>query len=174
MENMSFALALIALGFAGSVWFMRRVNRNSRQLPSDTAQSFQAKMFLPMERLLTSTDVEFLRTQPGFRPEMESQLRSARRRIFRGYLRMLERDFRTLHLAVTELVLAAPVDQSSLLRELARQNRHFQMCLLRVRAGLVLHALHLSNAPADVRNLVEATKRLSEIVGTLAPVPAAG
>jgi hypothetical protein len=173
MENMVFAFLIGALGFTGLAWMLHRMSRQSRPSAPDTSRPFLAKTFVPMERLLTDTDIEFIRAQPGFRPEMERQLRSTRREIFRSYLRLLERDFRTMHLAVTELILAAPTDQSLILVELVRQNRRFQMGIYRVKLGLIFHALHLSETPAEVRNLIEATRRLSEMMSALTPVQVA-
>jgi hypothetical protein len=173
MENLIFAVTVGIFGLGGLLWMLTRVRSNSRQTVLSPPRPFEAKSYLPMERLLSGSDVEFLRGQPGFRPPMEKRIRSARRAIFRAYLKALQRDFRALHLAVTNLVLAAPVDQSPLLAELFRENRRFQMMVWHAQFGLVLHWMHLGSTSSEVTKLIEAAARLSEIQRALIPAPVA-
>jgi hypothetical protein len=173
MENIILAVAVGIVGLGGLLWMLHRVGSASRQTVVSPARPFLAKSYLPMERLLAEGDIEFLRSQPGFRPEMEKRIRLARRSIFRGYLNCLQRDFRALHLAVTNLVLVAPVDQTPLLAELLRENRRFQATVARVQAGLFLHWLHLGSTSGEVAKLIEAANRLSEMQRVLGPAPAA-
>ena len=50
--------------------------------------------YRPMLRLLNDDDLRFLRVQPGFTPDMARSYARQRCKIFRGYLKCLETDFR--------------------------------------------------------------------------------
>jgi hypothetical protein len=127
----------------------------------EPTRSFDPNSYAPMRRLLLDEDLIFLKSQRGFQSGMDSRLRSERRSIFRLYLRRLDKDFRSLHLQLHQLILSAPEDQSVLLRELFRQNTEFRMRMLRVEFDLLLHSLHLSGVPAGATRLIEAAERLS-------------
>jgi len=50
-----------------------------------------------MTRLLGSEDLDFLKAQVGYTPELGRKFSRDRRRIFRLYLRELSADFQRLH-----------------------------------------------------------------------------
>jgi hypothetical protein len=168
-------VAIVALIICGAVvaalaalWLPGRARAGRTEDASDRlsrsfnpTRSFDPNSYAPMRRLLLDEDVIFLKSQRGFQSGMDSRLRSERRNIFRLYLRRLDKDFRSLHLQLHQLILSAPEDQSVLLRELFRQNTEFRMRMLRVEFDLLLHSLHLSGVPAGATRLIEAAERLS-------------
>src|SRR5690348_2168846 len=70
--------------------------------------------YRPMLRLLDSSDLEFLRSQPGYTPKMESNLRAQRCTIFRGYLRCLHMDFRRVCMALKLVMVQSHYDRPDL------------------------------------------------------------
>ena len=100
-----------------------------------------ADQYRPLERLLSSDDEMFLRSQRGFQTAMVGELRSSRRRVARQYLAALKVDFLTLHHLATQLLALAPVDQPELASQLASMKLKFYWGLGLAHASLMLHAL---------------------------------
>jgi hypothetical protein len=171
------AIAGSLVSAAALLWVVRNLanRRQTARVSGQPAPKFHAPDYAPMQRLLNEADFEFLRSQPGFQPGLETRLRRERRAIFNLYLRRLERDYRSMSAALQALIVSAPQDQSALLAEVARQNFRFRLGLWRVRVGVALHGLHLAPPPVHVDRLVEAADRLSGIIRSLnQPAPAAG
>ena len=82
---MLLALCLVVrrIGFAGS----------NLPVTAEWIDELSIERYRPMARLLDGDDLEFLRSQPGFTPDVLNKLRSQRCQIFRGYLRCLQSDF---------------------------------------------------------------------------------
>ena len=91
--------ALVLIASALFIWTVASSTR-VRGVDPDWLGSFSVATYRPMERLLSEDDIRFLKSQPGYEPNMEKVLRSDRRKIFRTYLRSLGRDFNRLHLAL--------------------------------------------------------------------------
>src|ERR1035441_9513493 len=74
---------------------LRKLGAAGSTLPvtAEWIDELSTDRYRPMMRLLDSREIEFLRTQTGFTPGMESKLRARRCQIFRGYLRCLDMDF---------------------------------------------------------------------------------
>lgn len=108
--------------------------------------------YRPMLRLLSSTDIEFLRTQPGYTPKMESQLRAQRCHIFSGYLRCLNMDFRRVCLALKLLMAQSQHDRADLAAALVHHQILFASGMIAVRARLFLYRWGICSV--DVTHLV--------------------
>jgi len=115
-------------------------------------RKFSVAKYKPMERLLSEDDHEFLAAQPGYHPAISKRLRAERRRIFRGYLRALRRDFNRLETAARILMVSSPVDKPELAKALLRQRLNFMSAMCKVEFRLALHALGIGTV--DVRTLV--------------------
>src|ERR1035441_9415893 len=100
-----FMIILIAL-ILGIGALVRMLSSTDRSLPvtAEWIDDLSTDRYRPMMRLLDSRDIEFLRSQAGYTPEMESKMRAQRCQIYRGYLRCLETDFQRLCTAL-KLVL---------------------------------------------------------------------
>ncbi|MBI4873816.1 MAG: hypothetical protein HY822_04180 [Acidobacteria bacterium] len=122
-----------------------------------------------MERLLSHADLEFLADQPGDTRVLAARLRAERRRIFRLYLRNLERDFGRLHRAARALILSASEDRSAFASALVCQQFVFQRALLVVRWRLLLN--WAAGTPVDVCGLTAAIAKLSSQVRMLSALP---
>lgn len=115
--------------------------------------TFSLENYAPMERLLDRSDVAFLASQPGYRPEVGRRLMTERRQIFRGYLRLLIQDFNRL-IGLGKLMLVyAREDRPQLAKALWREQSSFYLALGRVYCELALYPLGWS---VDVHNLIAA------------------
>ncbi len=139
----------------------------------DWLQTFTVTAYRPMARLLSEEDIHFLRSQPGYRPEMEKWLRRERRRLYRLYLQSLAKDFNRIHLALRMALLTAPEDQPELARALVRQKVRFVMLFLWAHAQLLFHTLGFGKANATplVTAVEAARKQLQGWLGWLNPEP---
>lgn len=141
---------------------VRRVAAPSRTAEGDLGtwlDGFSITRYRPMERLLSEADYEFLAAQPGYDPSIARELRAARRRVFRIYLRQMSTDFSRLHQVARLLVLYAPEDRPELARSLVRQKWLFYHAMANVQWRLFLHSAGLSTV--DVSGLIRALDSLN-------------
>lgn len=127
---------------------------------------FSAARYEPMARLLCEEDLLFLKSQPGFRPEMAKKFNRERRRIFRLYLHDLAQDFHRLHARALELAAGLPAEHSPLIGMLLRQKARFwyEIAALELRLSLDL------TVAAHARGLVQALASMqAEISMAAAP-----
>ena len=159
---------LLAVAFGCLFW--RLVSSTTvRGVDPEWLKEFSAATYRPMERLLSEEDVEFLKSQPGFEPGMEKSLRSARRKIFRAYLKSLGMDFNRLHLALRLELLLAPTDRPDLGAVLVKQKVGFFVALAAVHVRLLMHTVGIGTV--EVRGLVSTLERMrTELRTVAAPV----
>jgi len=114
---------------------------------------FSLDRYQPMGRLLGDEDLLFLKSQPGYRPEIGARWERERRQIFRSYLKELKSDFRHLHAQARELVANSGADSAGLVETLMKQ----QLAFLRVTAALEcrLALQRVGLGKADVAPLME-------------------
>ena len=117
-----------------------------------------ADRYRPMMRLLGEEDFQFLRSQPGFTSRMAADVRLQRCRIFRGYLRSLQRDF-----DVVCAVLALVTPQT----DLRRYRVLFAMGLAAVRLRLWLYRWHIGGV--DTTDIVQLFETVRQHLGVPAP-----
>lgn len=116
------------------IWLFSRLVRRERlsAFSVDQLTVFSTAKYRPLERLLDDDDVQFLQSQPGYTPEIGRVFRRQRRRVFRGYLGCLKRDFGRLYLAAKLVVLYSSVDRLDLVKTLAVARFRFAVGMLRV------------------------------------------
>ena len=118
--------------------------------------------YRPMERLLGEEDFRFLAAQPGYTPQLGRRFRSERRRLFRGYLRNLRKDFGRVTTACHLLLIHSASDRKDLASALLRQRLTFNLAMLGVQGRLLLHAAGVG--AVDVSSLVESFENLREFI----------
>ena len=116
----------------------------------------------PMQRLLATDDFEYLKSQPGYKPEIASQLRAQRVTTFKKYLGSMTAEFNHLHRALRVLTLHAPTDRSEINRLLLEQRILFSVRVLQVRVRLTFYALGMK--PVDVSGLVQSIDAMRQQV----------
>jgi len=132
--------------------------------------SFSLENYAPMQRLLDGGDIEFLSSQPGYRPEIGKRLMAERRKIFRGYLRLLVLDFNQLIGLGKLMVVYAAEDRAELARALWRHQISFYFAVFAVQCKLAL-----GWSGVDVNNLVQALETMRDQIQIMAAqrIPAA-
>ena len=120
-----------------------------------------------MMKLLDGGDIEFLRSQPGFTPEMASKLRVQRANMFRGYLRSLESDFSRVCGAMKLLMVHSSYDRPDLASAIMRNQLKFASGMMEVRFRLALYRWGLCNV--DVASLISLFDGVRGELRTLVP-----
>ena len=107
------SIVLLAALILATVAVVRRLGSADRSLPvtAEWIDELSTDRYRPMMRLLDSRDIEFLRSQAGFTPKMESKLRAQRCQIFRGYLRCLDMDFQRVCMALKLVLVQSEQDR---------------------------------------------------------------
>jgi hypothetical protein len=120
-------ILLTVLLAAGLYRLVRRIAAPHAQLPVTPGwiEELSTERYRPMQRLLDQSDLEFLRTQPGFNRQMAVRIRKQRCQIFRGYLRCLNNDFTRVCLALKLIMLQAGNDRPDLAALLLRRQVQF-------------------------------------------------
>jgi hypothetical protein len=134
---------------------------------------FTLSRYEPMARLMTEEDLLFLRSQPGFRPEMAKSFIRDRRRIFRLYLKELAGDFHRLHMHARVAVASLPSEHSPLVGMLIRQQVRFWYEMAAVEIHLSLASMGLGAGSLDANGLVSAIGRMHAELSRLAAPAAA-
>jgi hypothetical protein len=134
------SVVLGALAFA-AIALVRRLGQSDSTLPvtAEWIDALSTDRYLPMVRLLDSSDIEFLRSQPGFTRKMESKVRAQRCRIFRGYLTCLDNDFKRVCLALKLVLAHSSVDRPDLASALVHQQVVFASGLVGAHFRLFLY-----------------------------------
>ncbi|MDZ4799914.1 MAG: hypothetical protein SGI92_17285 [Bryobacteraceae bacterium] len=121
-----------------------------------------------MLRMLSEEDYRWLASQ-GLDKGSIRRLRTERRKIFNTYLKNLVRDFHRLHLAARMLLLASQEDRPEMATRLVVVKMEFTRAIFRVRFGLLLHDLGLSQV--DVTGLVAGIEAMHKDLRVLLPAP---
>ena len=148
-------LALVAIG--GALIFLYRAlsSRQISEISPDGGLVLSPEKYRPMERLLLEDDFQFLSAQAGYSPRLGRRFRAERRRVFRGYLRALRKDFDRLSLAFQTLILHSAEDRGDLAAALVRQRLLFAAGMLAIEMRLLLHAAGMTTIKVDVHGLLE-------------------
>jgi hypothetical protein len=159
------ALAFLAACFAGLFW--RLASRfDARQCTAEWLDGFSLESYAPMERLLEKSDIEFLASQPGYRPEIATRLMRERRKIFAAYLGHMIRDFNQLVRIGKLMIVYSTQDRQEFARLLWRQQVRFYAGVCSVWVQLALYPLGWT--VVDARRLVAALSTMRSQVELLA------
>lgn len=140
------------------------------RLSSDVSD-FSLSRYEPMTRLLESEDLEFLKSQSGYRPEIGEKLRRDRVRIFRLYLTDLAADFRALHSAARVMVANSGEEHADLIGSLFRQQVTFWRAIAAIEFRLAMGGLGF--AKPEVRGLIEAMETMRMELTRISGAPSA-
>ena len=161
-------LFILALAFA--TLLVRQLGSGSESLPVTTEWlgDFSDDRYRPMLRLLEESDFRFLRTQKDFTPAMEIRLRGQRVEVFRGYLTMLESDFRRVCMALKVMMVESVCDRPDLASALLHRQLNFACGILHVQFRLVLFRWGV--AGVDASELVKMFEGMRLELKTLVPM----
>jgi hypothetical protein len=139
----------------GAILLIRKVAFEGGNLPltAEWIGELSVERYRPMMRLLDGADLEFLRSQPGFKPEMARRIRYQRCQIFAGYLHCLSSDFRRVCSAIHLLMLHSGHDRPDLAAILVRHQVMFAAGMLVIHARLLLYGWGICGV--DVNSVVK-------------------
>jgi len=158
-------LTLLAACLAGLFW--RLASRfDARQCTVEWLDGFSPESYAPMERLLGKGDLEFLASQPGYRPEIAQRLMAERRKIFAAYLATLVRDFNQLIGIGKLMIVYSTQDRQEFASRLWRQQVRFYAGVCSARLQLALYPLGWT--VVDAHRLVAALSAMRNQVQGLA------
>ena len=145
-----FMIILVALILATAA-LVRMLGSTDRSLPvtAEWIDDLSADRYRPMMRLLDSRDIEFLRSQAGFTPKMESRMRAQRCQIYRGYLQCLNMDFQRVCTALKLVLVQSEQDRPDLSSVLLQNQILFATGLLAVHFRLILYGWGICTVDAD-------------------------
>jgi hypothetical protein len=148
---------------------IRKIGFAGGDLPvtAEWIDELSIERYRPMARLLDSGDMEFLRSQPGFTPQMLNKLRSQRCQIFRGYLRCLQSDFGRVCSAIKLVMLQSRHDRPDLAAALIRHQLMFATSMVMVYGRLGLYNWGLCGV--NVATLVKSFDKMRLELRTLIP-----
>ncbi|MBI5280626.1 MAG: hypothetical protein HY858_03010 [Candidatus Solibacter usitatus] len=155
------SMALLSFVFLGLLaWIFSRLAFARREQIDLEAwwSSYSPDRYRPMRRMMSRRDFDYLRSEPGFRPEMLKRLRRQRAAAFAAYLRAMRADFARLQMVGWALVMAGGVSPA-IRDELFRQKVLFTRNYCQVQLGLLAYRLGIGSV--DASGLVEAMRAAS-------------
>src|SRR5215831_5745584 len=137
------------------VILVRSLGSAGQSLPvtAEWIEELSVERYRPMLRLLDSSDLEFLRSQPGYTRAIESSLRAQRCQILRGYLRCLNMDFRRVCVALKLVMVQSQQDRPDLASVLVHHQVMFTCGMIAIQARLFLFRWGICTV--DVSSLVQ-------------------
>jgi hypothetical protein len=138
-------------------------------LPVDWTADLSVDRYRPMYRLLDEDDIRFLRSQPGSTPALVKRLRRQRCRVFRSYLRSLERDFQVASEALMLILVQSPSDRRDAICALLATRVKFAVGIFRVRCRLLLYRWNVGRE--SVATLLSLFEELQLELLALVPTP---
>lgn len=115
--------------------------------------------YAPMGRLFSQRDLEFLRKQPGYTPQLEAGFRRRRAEVFRLYLRSMQRDFEAIHTAA-RMMAAQGLGGPELSGRLVELPILFRRTMLKARWQVFLFERGWSSPTVSISPAVEAMFKL--------------
>jgi hypothetical protein len=165
-----FATSLICLALCLALAvLLTRMGRASRVgAPGDCLARISATRYRPMQRLLDPAEEAFV-AQHADKAAVR-RFRAQRRRVFRGYLCSLERDFDKTCGAIRLVLVDSHQDRPELAAALMKQQARFVLATALVRGRLWLHAAGIGTV--DARGLVGSLEAMCSELGQLVPAAA--
>jgi hypothetical protein len=111
------------------------------QPESDWLNGFDLSRYAALDNLFHPRDFEFLKSQPGYTPELSSRLKADRLKIADGYLSQLERDVRMLLTFANRAAARSGADHDKLSAFLLKQEAKFAWNLLTLRMQITFMKL---------------------------------
>jgi hypothetical protein len=169
--ELAFAILIITcLALAITLPFLlKKVATSGGSLPvtAEWIDELSVERYRPMLRLLDGSDLEFLRSQPGFNSAMATKLRVQRCQIFRGYLRCLDADFGRVCGAIKVLMLQSRNDRPDLAAALIKNQATFFYGMFMVNTRLTLYRYGICQV--DVTRLVSLFDSMRIELRTMVP-----
>jgi hypothetical protein len=135
--------------------------RSLRSAETGSASFVTADRYRPMLRLLSNDDLAFVSANS----KLQRELRTRRRKLFRGYLRCLTHDYAHLLAGVRQAMVQSRADRPDLAWALAKNRVLFAVGTCKIELSLALHAAGIGRV--DISGLVGALETLRVQVSAL-------
>jgi hypothetical protein len=120
-------------------------------------ESFSAEKYRVLESIFSSEeDIAWLESEPGYTPAIGRNLRAARRKLGREWIRELRAEFNRLYRQGQLMVLSSGIERPDLVQALWRSRWTFYEVLARLEIRLFLN----SSTADEVRRLTTAFEHL--------------
>lgn len=131
-------------------------------------QNYSLRRYRILDRLSNDHDLQWLRGQQGFRPGMDSKLRSTRLRAIRRFLTELEGDHSRIYAVAQHLIASSPIDRSDIALRLWQERTNFALRLHLIRGRLFLYQmgfprLAVTEGLSSVQSLLDAIRPLQAV-----------
>jgi len=130
-------------------------NDRRREVDVEWLNGFSLSRYRVMERLLSRSDYDFLKSQRGYSTAIGRRLRRERCKVFRRYLSCLKRDFGRLEAAILLCAATANKDRPDFAKAILGRRLIFTCAVYRAEWCLLLFRFGLGSAS------------VSELVGSL-------
>jgi hypothetical protein len=169
MGSLIVVLILMTAGIVLAMVEIFRLLSTPRDLAESLcrAEELSTECYRPMVRLVDGSDIEFLRSQPGFNRKMEARVRRERCQIFRGYLDCLQADFKHVCWAMKALMLQSDVDRPDLAASLVKSQFEFAWAVTLIRMRLVVFSMGIGTV--NVSSLVGQFDKMRVELRSLTP-----
>jgi hypothetical protein len=156
-------LFLIAFGALGLEFLLKLRALHAHNISNATLLA--ADRYRPMLRLLSDGDLAFVAADR----KLQHSLRAQRRKLFRGYLQCLAKDYASLLAGVRDAMVRSGADRPDLARALVRNRLLFAIAMCKVEFRLALHAAGAGTV--DISGLIDAIEALRAQVRVMTAVP---
>jgi hypothetical protein len=165
--------SFILLAVAGGVAFALKRLWSLDGLP-DLArlQDSPEVKYAMMGRLLSSRDIEFLRSENGYTEQIEAQFRKQRADVFKLYLESMQRDFDAIH-AAARMMAAHGIGGAELSGQLVQLPLTFKRTVWAARWQMFVYRQGWATPSVTVQPAVEAMFRLRNHIDLSAAAAAA-
>jgi hypothetical protein len=129
--------------------------------------AFDFRRYQALVQLFAPQDFDFLRSQPGYTPQLTARLKSDRLAIAEGYLDALQTDFRLLLNFANRVSAQGGADVNNFSAFLLKQEFRFAVTMTRLRCELALMKIGV-NRQIEFERLLETVRPLVQCSRTLA------
>ena len=163
------SIGLLILGLSAFVLGgMRRfVLARHREPTHEWFEAFDFGRYQALAQLFAPQDFDFLRSQPGYTPDLSARLKSDRLKIAEGYLNELQTDVRLLLNFANRASAMGAVDADNFSAFLLKQEFRFIATMARLRCELALMKIGV-NRQIEFEQLLDTVRPLVQCSRALA------
>jgi hypothetical protein len=161
------AAALLTVTTAGLTGVCRFLLRRGAEPTREWFDNFDLQRYQGLTQLFDPQDFNFLKSQPGYSPDLTARLKSDRLKIAESYLRQLENDVRLLLNFVNRANGSAESEEQDFSGFVLKQEFKFAITMAWLRAELALMKVGVVQR-VKFGNLIESLRPLVQCSQTLA------
>jgi hypothetical protein len=161
------AAALLTVTTAGLTGVGRFLLRRGAEPTREWFENFDLERYRGLAQLFDPQDFNFLKSQPGYSPELTTRLKADRLKIAESYLRQLENDVRLLLNFVNRASGSAESEEQDFSAFVLKQEFKFALTMTWLRTELALmrfglvHRVEFANLIESLQPLVRCSQALA-------------